>query len=225
MVKRFFTALVLSSLSLFAAAEQAQPESTNWGKTFTFKAKDYSNLYGMKGFDDELISIHLKLYEGYVKFCNLILNDIRNIDMHDQEGIYDYGLLKRRLGWEYDGMRLHELYFENLAGNGQLNEKGALYKQIEKNFGTYEHWKRDFIATAMMRGPGWVILYKEPQDGRLVNVWIDEHANGHIPGADPLLVLDVWEHAYMTQYKLDKKKYIDAFFININWDAVEKRLK
>jgi Fe-Mn family superoxide dismutase len=120
-------------------------------------------------------------------------------------------------------MRLHEYYFENLKGNGVLSEKTALYQELVQQFGSYEAWKSDFVATGMMRGIGWVILYRDPQTSRFLNVWINEHDVGHLSGGTPLLVMDVFEHAYITEYGLNKNKYIEAFFSNINWDVVKRR--
>ena len=145
------------------------------------------------------------------------------MEQQDQASSLDYGALKRRLGWEFDGMRLHELYFENLGGKEPLDKSTALSQRIFKDFGSYEAWRKSFVATGMMRGIGWVILYRDPQSGRLFNVWINEHDLGHLAGGEPLLVMDVFEHAYITQYGLDRGKYISAFFDNIDWAKVDKR--
>lgn len=210
-----FYAVLVASLALgFGYGDEVRAP-----KNFEYRAKDFSALYGMEGFDKELIALHLKLYEGYVLNTNQLLNQLQD---SDAQGMV-YGALKRRVAFEYDGMRLHELYFENLAGNGVLDTDSPLYEEIEKNFGTFDHFKIDFIGTGMMRGPGWAILYREPQNNRLINVWISEHGDGHIAGGTPVLVMDVWEHAYITQFKLDKKKYIELFFKNINWDVVAGR--
>ncbi len=185
-----------------------------------YQAKDYSHLLGMPGFSDQLLKIHFQLYQGYVKNVNLLKGALR-----DKTPDFEYGALKRRWGWEFDGMRLHELYFDNLGGKKESLEKNtALYQRIVKDFGSYEQWKTDFIATGSMRGIGWAILYRDPQGGRLMNVWINEHDLGHLAGGDPLLVMDVFEHAYMPQYGLERGKYIDAFFENIQWNLVAKRL-
>ena len=164
--------------------------------------------------------MHFKLYEGYVKNTNALLVEIENIK---DKSSYEYGALKRRLGWEFDGMRLHELYFDNLGGNGSINKKSPLYKAIINQFGTFEKWKKDFIATGTIRGIGWALLYLDPQEKRLINTWINEHDTGHLVQGAPILIMDVFEHAYMPQYGLNKLEYITAFFNNINWELVEKR--
>ena len=111
----------------------------------------------------------------------------------------------------------------NLGGNGQLNQKSSLYRGIVNQFGSFQKFKEDFIAVGMIRGIGWVILYLDPVENRLINVWIDEHDVGHIVMGRALLVMDVWEHAYITEYRLNRKDYINAFFKNINWREVEER--
>jgi len=184
-----------------------------------YTVKDYSHLIGMNGFSDNLLKIHFKLYEGYVKNANDLLVKLQTV----ADNSYEYGALKRRFGWEFDGMRLHELYFGNLGGNGTLDKKSALYSAITSQFGNYEKWKKDFIATGSMRGIGWAVLYLDAEEGRLVNVWVNEHDTGHLAQGRPILIMDVFEHAYMPQYGLDKAKYIEAFFNNIDWSVPAER--
>jgi Fe-Mn family superoxide dismutase len=138
-------------------------------------------------------------------------------------GTPEYAELKRRLGWEFDGMRLHEYYFENL-GAKPLAPAGKLAQKLAADFGSYENWEKDFKATGAMRGIGWTILYQDPASGRLINFWINEHDVAHPAGCTPLLILDVFEHAFMIDFGLKRADYIAAFFSNINWSAVERRL-
>lgn len=188
-----------------------------------YKAKDFSHLVGMPGFSDELLQLHFKLYQGYVTNTNALIGLIKGYV--DNTQAYQYQALKRRFGWEFDGMRLHELYFGNLGGKKGVDQGSTLYKAIERNFGSFENWKKDFIATGLMRGIGWSILYFDPVSGRLFNTWINEHDVGHLATGEPILVMDVWEHAYITQYGLDRAKYIDAFFKNIDWEVVTGRFQ
>lgn len=190
-----------------------------------YKVKDYSSLSGMKGFSDTLLKNHFTLYQGYVKNANAVLAKLQRLLADGNEGSLEYSELKRRLGWEINGVLLHELYFENMGGSGKLSQDSALYKKIVKDFGSYESWKKDFTATAKMRGIGWVVLYHEPVSDRLVNMWIDEHALNHPSGARPLLVIDVFEHAFLTDFGLNRPQYIDTFFNVINWDVAAKRFK
>lgn len=190
---------------------------TLFGANYT--PKDYSRLLGMPGFTDPLLQLHFKLYEGYVKNANDLLSKLGAME----PGSYEYGALKRRFGWEFDGMRLHELYFGNLGGSGMPDQNSSLYAALTEQFGGFDKWKKDFIATGSMRGIGWAILYLDPAEGRLVNTWINEHDVGHLAGGAPILIMDVFEHAYMPQFGLNKAQYIEAFFNNIDWKIAEER--
>jgi Fe-Mn family superoxide dismutase len=189
-----------------------------------YETKDYSKLIGMKGFSEILLKNHFTLYNGYVTNCNKLLEALMKMFEEDKIGTVEFAELKRRLGWEWNGMRLHEFYFENLGGNGIFPQEGRLSKLINEQFGSYENWKKEFISIGLMRGIGWVILYQDVHTSKLINFWINEHDVGHPAGGNPLLVMDVFEHAYMIDYGLKKKDYIEAFFDNINWNEVEKRI-
>ena len=190
-----------------------------------YTAKDYKSLIGMKGFSDTLLNNHFTLYQGYVTNTNKVLDTLAAMLKDGKVGTPEYAELKRRLGWEFNGMRLHELYFENLGGKVPLNKSGKLGKKLAEEFGSYENWEKDFRGTAAMRGIGWTILYQDNLTGKLVNQWINEHDTGHPAGCTPIMVLDVFEHAFMIDYGLKRAYYIEAFFNNINWGAAEARLK
>ncbi|MFA6609566.1 MAG: Fe-Mn family superoxide dismutase [Candidatus Omnitrophota bacterium] len=187
------------------------------------QAKDFSHLIGMHGFSDTLLNDHFKLYQGYVKNTNAILDRLDAMLSENRSRTVEYAELERRLSWEFDGMLLHEYYFENMGGKEPVDVKSALYKKIAEEFGTFDRWKEDFISTGSMRGIGWAVLYWEPRTGKLINTWVDEHDKGNIVAAKPILVMDVFEHAYMTDYRLDRAKYIEAFFKNIDWKTVQDR--
>jgi Fe-Mn family superoxide dismutase len=190
-----------------------------------YTAKDYKSLIGMKGFSDTLLNNHFTLYQGYVTNTNKVLDTLAAMLKDGKVGTPEYAELKRRLGWEFNGMRLHELYFENLGGKAPLNRSGKLGKKLAEEFGSYENWEKDFRGTGTMRGIGWTILYQDNLTGRLINQWINEHDTGHPAGCTPILVLDVFEHAFMIDYGLKRADYIEAFFNNINWGAAEARLR
>jgi Fe-Mn family superoxide dismutase len=192
---------------------------------FRYEPKDYSKLLGMAGFSDDLLKMHFTLYQGYVKNVNLIMDEMAAFDRSGQSRSFDYGAVKRRFGWEYDGMRLHELYFGNLGGKGDVSQGLDVINAISYQFGSYEAWLKDFISTGMIRGIGWVILCRDNNTGKLFNIWVSEHDVGHLANASLLLVMDVWEHAYITEYGLNREKYIDAFFSNVDWSIVNTRLK
>jgi Fe-Mn family superoxide dismutase len=191
----------------------------------TYTAKDYSTLVGMAGFSESLLKNHFTLYQGYVTNTNKLLDTIDRMLKEGQLGTTEYAELKRRLGWEFNGMRLHEYYFENLGGKAGIRKEGALAKRLAASFGSYEAWEKDFRATGAMRGIGWVVLYQDPASGRLVNFWINEHDVAHPAGCNPVLIMDVFEHAFMLDYGLKRAEYIEAFFKNIDWSAAEGRLK
>jgi Fe-Mn family superoxide dismutase len=189
-----------------------------------YGAKDFSFLLGMPGFSDTLLKNHFALYQGYVNNTNKVMELLAGMVKGDQEGTPGFAELKRRLGWEFNGMRLHELYFSNLGGDGDLSKAPNLQKKKQEQFSSVEVAAKDFKATAAMRGIGWAIMYQDIESGLLFNQWINEHDVGHPAGCNPILVLDVFEHAYMIDYGLKKADYMEAFFKNINWDVVEKRL-
>lgn len=189
-----------------------------------FQAKDYSHLKKMPGFTEDLIALHLKLYEGYVKNANLLRQKLQELVAQGKDKTPEYAGLKRMYGWEYDGMRLHELYFGNLGGSGKFPTENGLKQILERDFGSVEAWKQDFIATGLMRGIGWAVLTLDEQTGRLTNIWVNEHDLGHLVGNQPILIMDVFEHAYLPKFGLDRAAYIDAFFQNIDWNVVSKRL-
>lgn len=190
-----------------------------------YTAKDYSKLIGMEGFSQTLLNNHFTLYQGYVTNTNKLTDILIKMDREGNNTTPEYAELKRRFGWEWNGIRLHELYFENLGGKNSLNISSPLYKKIEEQFHSYEVWEKDYKATGAMRGIGWVVLYHDEASGYLYNQWINEHDTGHLAGCRPLLIMDVFEHAYMVDYGTKKADYITAFFKNINWKTVESRLK
>ena len=190
-----------------------------------YEPKKYDLLLGMTGFSDQLLKNHFTLYEGYVANTNKVLALVKEMTETGKASTPEYAELKRRFGWEYNGMRLHELYFGNMTKGGiKLNEDGALAKKIIADFGSIEQWALDFKSTGTMRGIGWVVLAYDTAGDRLFNVWINEHDVGHLAGATPVLVLDVFEHAYMIDYGLKKADYISAFMNAVDWGEAEKGL-
>jgi Fe-Mn family superoxide dismutase len=189
-----------------------------------YEAKDYTRLIGMEGFSETLLTNHFTLYQGYVTNTNKLLDTLGQMAKDGKIGTPEYSELKRRMGFEWDGMRLHEYYFENLGGRGDLAQSAKLRDKVAQEFGSYEAWEADFRGTGAMRGIGWTILYQDKAAGRLINQWINEHETGHLAGCTPVLVMDVFEHAFMIDYGLKRADYIAAFFKNINREAVEGRL-
>jgi Fe-Mn family superoxide dismutase len=191
----------------------------------SYTGKDYSNLIGMSGFTETLLKNHFTLYNGYVTNVNKVMDILSSMGKEGKIGTPEYAELKRRMGFEFNGMRLHEYYFENLGGKVALDKSGKLAGKMTSDFGSYENWEKDFKGTGTMRGIGWAILYQDNVSGQLINQWINEHETGHPAGCAPILVMDVFEHAFITDYGLKRADYIEAFFKSINWGIAEKRLK
>jgi Fe-Mn family superoxide dismutase len=186
------------------------------------------NLSGLQGISDDTLAIHFKLYEGYVTNTNLLNERIAELTAAGNVAGTDprFAELRRRLGFEFNGMRMHEYYFGNLAKNGGGTPPAELSDAVAGSFGDLETWKKDFVATAGMRGVGWALAAQDPQTGKMSNHWITLHEDGIPAGLSPIVVLDMWEHAYLRDYKpADKAKYVEAFFANLDWSAAAARLR
>ncbi len=193
-----------------------------------YEQKNFDHLLGLPGFSDTLLKNHFTLYGGYVTNFNKLNDILVAMEKDGKFGTPEFAELNRRLGWEFNGMRLHELYFGNMTkddANKTTTKDSAFEKALVKEFGSYEMWDKDFRSMGGMRGIGWVILYYDAKAGRLFNVWINEHDAGHLSGATPLLVMDVFEHAFITDYGLKKADYIESFVKAIDWKEVEKRME
>ncbi|HZP41202.1 MAG TPA: Fe-Mn family superoxide dismutase [Candidatus Binatia bacterium] len=194
-----------------------------------YEAKQFP-LSGLRGISDKTLEMHFKLYEGYVQQTNLLneqIDEILKDGRIDREEMPSYSELTRRLGFEYNGMVLHEYYFGNLRrdGAGDPGRGSAFAVAAEKSFGSWERWKTDFVGVGKMRGVGWAICFENPANGRLSNHWVTLHEVGNVAGFTPILVMDVWEHAFLLDYApADRPRYIEAFFANVDWRAVESRL-
>jgi Fe-Mn family superoxide dismutase len=190
-----------------------------------YTAKDYYGLIGMEGFSEALLKNHFTLYQGYVTNTNKVMEALDQMLKDGKTATAEFAELKRRLGWEFNGMRLHEYYFENLGGKGGFSREGKLARKLASDFGSFDAWEKDFRATGAMRGIGWTVLYQDSSNGKLLNFWINEHDVSHPAGCNPVLIMDVFEHAFMLDYGLKRADYIEAFFKNVDAKAVEARLK
>jgi Fe-Mn family superoxide dismutase len=186
----------------------------------SYQAKDFSYLLGIEGMSDALLANHFTLYQGYVTNTNKLIEMMTT----KETGTPEFAELHRRFGWEWNGMRLHELYFSNIAKHGVALSDRILKQKIEGTWGSCENWEKEFRGMAAMRGVGWVILAHDKTDGKLVNIWIAEHDGGHLAGVTPLLVMDVWEHAFMLDYGIKRADYINTFMSHIDWHTVEERV-
>jgi Fe-Mn family superoxide dismutase len=190
-----------------------------------YTPKTYDALLGTAGFSDALLENHFTLYEGYVKNTNAVLEKLQALAKEDKRGSVEYAEFKRRFGWEYDGMRMHELYFGNMKKNGgALDATSTLASKIAAQWGSVDEWAKGFKATGAMRGIGWVVLAYDKEADTLFNVWVNEHDVGHLVGTTPLLVMDVFEHAFMLDYGIKRADYIASFWGAIDWEVVAARL-
>src|SRR5579871_1353368 len=192
-------------------------------KTYSPKKWDLS---GLQGISDATLELHFGLYEGYVKNTNTLLELTQEARRNGASGADPkFAELVRRLGWEFNGMRLHELYFDNLRKNATETSSGALYDLLAAGFGDFETWKKEFFAVGGMRGVGWAIAFYDPKGDQIVNQWVEQHHNGNVAGTVPIVVMDCWEHAFIRDYKPSERgRYVEAFYANLNWEACEGRL-
>ncbi len=191
-----------------------------------FTAKTFA-IPELKGISAKNIEEHLKLYAGYVKFSNYIQNQITEFAKDAEKYAYELGELSRRFAFEYDGMRNHEIYFSQFEGGPNAPAPdSSLMRAIEKEWGSFDAFLARFKSVALTRGIGWAMLYHDTESGHLLTQWVDEQHLGHLQGLKPLLALDMWEHAFVYDYPTsEKKKYVEAFFENLNWSVVEKRFE
>lgn len=188
----------------------------------------FAHLKGLKGISDAVLETHFKLYEGYVNRTNKLTESLSGLAAKGEAAGTNpaYAEMTRRLGFEYNGMVLHEYYFGNLKPGGSGEAGGKLKKAMEESFGTYEAWLADFRAIATMPGIGWAVTFQDPRSGWLSNHWITLHETNNIAGYMPIIVLDAWEHAFVPDYKANERgKYVEAYFSNIDFEAAEARLK
>lgn len=183
------------------------------------------NLPALKGLSPEQIAVHLSLYEGYVKHTNLIVDTIEKLREEDATGnAFVINELRRRLGFEFDGMRMHEYYFEQFEGGAQAPSDSTLSQAASEKYGSWDGFIAHVKEVAGTRGIGWVVVYNDPKASTLHTAFVNDHELGQLAGLPILLAVDLWEHAYMVDYKpAEKKTYVEAFLENVNWSVVEAR--
>jgi superoxide dismutase, Fe-Mn family len=190
----------------------------------TYTPKTF-NLPALEGLSEKQIKVHLALYEGYVKHVNLIMSMLVSYgNTEDEGGKYSLAEIRRRFAFEFDGMRMHEYYFEQFEGEKGGSPESGLAKAAEEKYGSGENFLAHIKTVANTRGIGWVVVYADPRGKTIHTVFVGDHELGQLAGLPIILALDLWEHAFMVDYvPAEKKNYIDAFFANVNWTVVEKR--
>lgn len=194
-----------------------------------YTAKKF-NLPTLTGISGKQVEVHLGLYEGYVKHINLLRKQITELETLDKEK-YAYAVTetRRRLGFEFNGMRMHEFYFSQWEKNseGDATEEprdGMLAKAVVEKYSSWEGFIEHFKTVAMSRGIGWTILYYDHEGKTMHTAWVTDHELGQLGGLTVILAMDMWEHAYMIDYlPAEKQQYIEAFFKNLNWSTIEER--
>ena len=182
------------------------------------------NIKNLNGISAQTIEEHLKLYAGYVKHANLILEHIEDLSKESEKYAYELGELQRRFSFEFCGMRNHEVYFKLLEDSG--NEAPTLIAQIEKQYGSLDAWKARFSSIALTRGIGWAMLYWDPVNKALVHAWVDEQHLGQLIGCMPIIALDMWEHSFVADYlPSGKKQYVADFINQMSFAVAEKNFE
>lgn len=192
---------------------------------FKYEPQQFPNLAEITTIPQGEWEEHLKLYNGYVTNCNLYREKIAALVEAGQSATPEYQAMTRRLGFEYNGMVLHENYFQALNTKGGI-AGDKLSSMIDASFGSMEKFLDQYKKTVMMRGIGWACLYQDVTKGQLSLHFVAEHENGHPAGFNLLLAVDAWEHAWTAYLKpTQKAQYADDIFALIDWSLVESRLK
>lgn len=189
-------------------------------KKRAYEANDYDHLYDSSRFSKTLLDTHFKLYEGYVTHTNKVLELLEDDDLDD----YVAREVERRFVWEFNGMRLHELYFDGMSGGSErVKHDRPLGTAISRAFGSVDEWEKSFRNLGKTRGIGWATLVHDPVTDRLLHLWINEHDAGALANTNTLLIMDMFEHAFIRDFGTDRGKYMDTFFDAVDWDVVESR--
>lgn len=216
---------ILTAGAIVAAADiSGLAQTTAPTVKFAEYAPKTFNFDNLAGLNKDMLEEHYALYKGYVTNTNKYQTAMAQMLAENKADSPEFMETRRRLGFEYDGIRLHEYYFGAMKPNGS-EIPNKIKTAVAKIWGSYDVWQADFVRTGMMRGIGWAILYQDTMNGALQNFWISDHELGHPAGFKPVLVMDVWEHAYIKQYGAQgRKSYVDAFFKNLNWEIVARQL-
>ncbi len=187
-------------------------------QTFTFPDLD--------GISEKQLEVHVELYNGYVKNINALREQIADLSALDAEK-YHFAIesTRRRLGFEFNGMRMHEFYFPQWEGGATDEPRGtALEHAVADKYGSWDVFIEHFTTVSMSRGSGWTTLAWDAKGNTPHVFWTTDHELGTLADVDVILTIDMWEHAFMVDYlPAEKKQYIDAFFKNMNWETVQAR--
>lgn len=224
-----FTTSSLASLYLTLTPPSSTTSPNNMSAAFEYTANtallEKLTSKPLDGISKELIEQHFALYKGYVTNLNALRKELADGRASDPATKSDR---RRRLGFEMNGVVLHELYFANMTpgGSSTSGPSAAVKDKIAAAFGSFEAWEKEFRATGATRSIGWAVLYFDPATGQMNNHFVQLHEDGNVAGCQPLVVMDVWEHAYILDFgATGRPKYIEAFMKNVDWTVVEKRFQ
>ncbi len=191
-----------------------------------YTSKKFNLPANMPGLSSESIKSHIGLYEGYVANFNAMTELISNLRQDTDGSQHCIAEIIRRRSFEFDGMRLHEYYFSQLEDSPtEITEDSILAQKLINQFGSIDAVVSQIKEVGMMRGPGWAILYYDKEQDIFHIGFSGEQHQGHFVTLPIIIALDVWEHAYISDYgTAGKSAYIDAFFANLNWNMVESRI-
>jgi Fe-Mn family superoxide dismutase len=183
------------------------------------------NLGELTGISTKQLEVHIKLYEGYVKFTNTLRETLAELRKDSEKNAYAISEVLRRFGFEFNGMRMHEYYFEQFEGGAKsIDTESHVAKALIEKYGSWDDFILHFKNTGLMRGIGWTILAYDPIGKTPHIYWVADHELGQLAGLPVLFAMDMWEHAFMIDYvPAEKAKYIDAFLSNTNWSVVQNR--
>ncbi len=213
---------MLTALSTLPCYSQGNQETTKT-PIYQFETKDFSRLIGIKGLSNKLLEQHFELYRGYVRQTNAMSTQLLASLEQKPFSPLEYSSLKKSFAFEYNGMKLHELFFENLSKNKISMNSGMFLKQVLQDYSSLDNWFKELTQTAMTRGIGWVVCYLDTNQNQLISTWIESHDKGPLLEAHPLVVIDLWEHAYITDYGINRVDYMKTILASLDWNVIEER--
>lgn len=191
----------------------------------TYTSKQFA-LPSLTGISEEQVKVHIALYEGYVKHTNLIRDELATLK-ESKGNQYTINELRRRYAFEWNGMRMHEYYFEQFEGGPkEVSVESTLVTMAIEKYGSWDGFIAHIKEVAGSRGIGWTVVTHDAVENQLHVTWVNDHELGQLAGLPIILALDMWEHAFMVDYRpAVKMDYVSAFFSNLNWSVVENRIK